>query len=303
MLKDSVRDCYHLAEKQLADWQVITSRRESDGTTAAIAVGYPNMRVTPTRSALLVAVLTASLIATTGLAAAADVTSPAGEPADIEVGEETQEITGLEVTNTDPGEDGVDVYVNVTALESANVSVDSLNVNVSDDGVTNATVTDQNVNQNNDNTTVRMTFDVEDNATSFTVDRFELVQLGTANASETGELTYYVAASDQERTGNDAPNEDDVASASFSIVSADNTTTETATDETATDETETATETDAVGDTETATEADAGEETPTEADGADGGDGDGTATDGDGAGFGVAVALVALLGVTLLARR
>jgi PGF-CTERM protein len=273
------------------------------------------MRVTPTRSALLVAVLTASLIATTGLAAAADVTSPAGEPADIEVGEETQEITGLEVTNTDPGEDGVDVYVNVTALESANVSVDSLNVNVSDDGVTNATVTDQNVNQNNDNTTVRMTFDVEDNATSFTVDRFELVQLGTANASETGELTYYVAASDQERTGNDAPNEDDVASASFSIVSADNTTTETATDETATDETETATdgtatdetetatETDAVGDTETATEADAGEETPTEADGADGGDGDGTATDGDGAGFGVAVALVALLGVTLLARR
>lgn len=261
------------------------------------------MRDESIKTVVLAVVVAFSLIASAGVAAAGEAAAPAGSPADVQAGDDTQAITGLEVTNTDPGEDGVDVYINVTSLETANVGLDSLNVNITDADVQGATVTDTNVNRNNGNTTVRLTFNVTDDATSFTVERLELVQLQTSDATATEGLTYYVAVSDQERLGNDAPNEDDVESGSFSVATGGEETT-TATDSdtsTATDsdtETATATDTEASGD-------ETGDESGSDETGGDDSGGEETPDDssGDGTGFGAIVALVAVLGAALFVRR
>ncbi|MUV87249.1 PGF-CTERM sorting domain-containing protein [Natronomonas sp. CBA1123] len=230
-------------------------------------------------------------------------TEPAGTAEDIETGEQTQTVSDIEVTNTDPGADGVDVYINVTALETADVGVDSLNIDIDDANVTNANVTDQNVNQNNGNTVVRLTFDVQDNETAFTVESFQLVQLDTENATTTDGLTYDVVSSDSERLGSDAPDSEDSQTESFAIVDGDS--------EDDTDSTPTATESDEPtptesGDSEetsTATEADSDSDSGDSNDSdSDDGSGDGESS-GDGPGFGVAAALAALLGAAFLVRR
>lgn len=269
---------------------------------------------------VLVAVVALSLVASAGVVAAGDVTTPAGTPADLETGTETQTISNLTVTNTSAGEDGVDLYLNVTALETADVGLDSLDVQVNDSNVTNANLSDQDVSTEANNTVVRLTFDVAGNETTFTVDGLRLGQLDTGNASATENLSYDVASGDEERVGSDAPGTDDAQTESFAVVdsSDDDETTATETDsgdatETETDDDGTATDSD--DGTETDTDSDDGTDTATD-DGAQGDDGDtetdaadGDGTDEDGGsfadapGFGAFAAIAGLLGAALYVRR
>jgi hypothetical protein len=130
-----------------------------------------------------------------------------------------QAIYDLRVNETAPGQDGVDVYINVTSLKSAEFDLDSLNVRVNDSDVHNATLVDQNVNQNDGNTTVRVTFDVAENHTAFTVDAVWLIQLDPGNAEPAEDLRHYIAVSDQERLGDDAPNANDSVTSPYSVLS------------------------------------------------------------------------------------
>lgn len=250
------------------------------------------------KSLLLAVVVAFALVGGAGLAAAGDATEPAGEPSDIEAGDDVQAVADLTVTDTDSGEDGVDVYVNVTALESADIGLDSLNVEVGDDDVEGATLVDQNVAQDSDNTTVRMTFDVDEDETEFTVEEFALVQLDTTDASASEDLRYHVAVDDDERVGDQAPNESDASSDTFSVLVDEDDTDET---DDAVNETETPTPTEATDDTAT-NDTDDSDGTVADTDDDTGADGDADAEE-DGTGFGLAVAALGLLGAALLARR
>lgn len=202
----------------------------------------------------------------------------------LTVGDNTQAITDLHVKGTEPGANGVDVYINVTSLQAANVGLDSLNVQVSEWAVHNATHIDQNVHQNNGNTTVRLRFDVADSHTAFTVDVLTLLQLDTDSAVPTDDLYHYVSVSDEERLGNDAPGVGDEPTTTYGVASDDDESKPTAT----------ATSTPTVANTEGPGSDTGGEST------------DEAATDttsDEGVGFGAVLAIVVLLGAALWARR
>ncbi|MFQ3319586.1 MAG: PGF-CTERM protein [Natronomonas sp.] len=204
---------------------------------------------------------------------------------DLTVGDNTQAITDLRVNGTDPGAANVDVYINVTSLKSASVGLDSLNVRVNDWAVDNARHVDQNVHQSDGNTTVRLTFDVQEGHTAFTVDVITLLQLDADLAMPTDDLRHYVAVSDSERLGDAAPGPGDAPTTTYDVVSnsPDDGNTPTAT------ATATATATDDDDDGTSGDSDNPGEQTDTTSD--------------EGIGFTSIVAVVALLGAALLARR
>lgn len=238
----------------------------------------------------LVLVLSAPAMASHG--AIAD----AGTPENIEAGEETQEIEGIAVDLEEPGADNVDVYINVTSLETANIDLDSINVDVG--SVTDAEHTDTDVNQDDGNTVVRVTFDADENADSFTVDSVTLTQLATGDADEMTGLTYDVAHSDEELVGDAAPDADDHQTAAFDIITDDGATDDSTDDGADTDDS-TTTDDDADADDGADTDDTETDDTAMDDDAADTDDD----ADDDGAGFGVVVALTALLGAAVIAYR
>lgn len=238
-------------------------------------------RLTPRASIALV--LAAAMLASAPAAAAYGTATDGGAPADVAVGDDTQTISGVAVTVDSAGQDGVDVYYNVTALETAGVGLDSLGVDVGE--VDGAEQVDQNVNRNNGYTTVRVTFDVNEGTESFTVSEITLTGLDTSGAEPTENLDYEVAVDSEERTGTDAPGASDASTDAFAVV-------ETTDDGSATGTTDDVDETDAPDD---------GDDGDDEAGGDDGTDAGST---GDSApGFGAVVALVALVAAALVAVR
>lgn len=238
-----------------------------------------------TRAIQVIAVALSAALILSGVAVASHGTvSDAGTPDDIEAGDETQAIDGLTIDLDEPGADNVDVYINVTALETANIDLDSLNVNVGT--VDGADLVDQDVTQD-ETTVVRLTFDAAEDADSITVESVTLDQLATSEAVDTSGLTYDVAHSDEERVGDEAPDSSDAQTAPFDVIGA-------------TDDTDEEDDSDEMDDGDDADEetddADEIDDTDDETDDADD-------ADDDGAGFGVIAALGALLAAAFIARR
>jgi hypothetical protein len=189
------------------------TQTDSDGSTGGGGGGGGDYDDTPTPTST-VAMPTAT--PTPDGAEAGDGIADAG---DVTVETTVQPIYDLRVNDTAVGQDGVDVYINVTSLKAADFDLDSLNVRVNESDVNNATLVDQNVNQNDGNTTVRATFDVDEGHTAFSVDAVWLTQLGPGNADPTEDLRHYIAVSGEERLGDEAPNRNDAVTESYSVLS------------------------------------------------------------------------------------
>lgn len=228
----------------------------------------------PDATEVLAVVLALSVIVPGAAVASHGAVSDAGAPEDVAVGDERQTIDGLTVELDEAGADGVDVYLNVTALADAGVGLDSLNVEVGP--VDGAVLVDANVNRDDGYTTVRLTFDADADAAAFTVESVTLTQLDTSGAAATDGLAYDVAHSDGTLTGDAAPDGDDARTGTFAIVDGDGA----SGDDTPTDG---ATDTPTDGTDDTPTDGSSDDAAPTD-----------EPTDDGVPGFGAAVALFAL---------
>lgn len=140
-----------------------------------------------------------------------------GDARNVEVGDSRQNVTNLAVSGTAACAGNVDVYLNVTGLEAADVGLENLSVRVNRSTVDNATIVDRTVNRSAGNTTVRLTFDVDDDHDSFAVGTISLQGLETEGATTEDDLRHYVAVADSERFGTAAPGPDDATTTTFGV--------------------------------------------------------------------------------------
>lgn len=134
-------------------------------------------------------------------------------PGDVEIGEENQSLD-LKFGTVEPG-GAVDVYVNVTSLETVGVDLEDADVDVAE--IHSANLTDVAVVDEGGTVTVRLSVEFHDD-----VDRAfaeaRLTGLDTGEAEHATDLHHYVAVSDDRRVGENAPDESDRQSVSYDVV-------------------------------------------------------------------------------------
>jgi len=148
-------------------------------------------------------------VATSGATAAVEVDIA---PEDVEVGDANQTLS-LRLGNLEPGEP-VDVYVNVTSLEMANVGLDGAGVAVA--GTAGASVSDAAVVDENGTVTVRLSVVPDEDSEQAAVE-LRVTGLDTGDAEPATDLRHYAAVDDERRVGENAPDADDRQSRPYDV--------------------------------------------------------------------------------------
>lgn len=163
--------------------------------------------------ATLIVITAVGLLATGGAVAAEDVRLDVATSA-VDIGDESQALNfrlgGIEPGNT------VDVYVNVTSLESANIALDDVGIEVGD-AVVGASVTDTEVVKEDETVVVRVSITLDEDAERAAIETY-LTGLDTGDADPTTDLQHYAAISDVERVGDNAPDKDDQRSTPYDVI-------------------------------------------------------------------------------------